>query len=278
MSPRDEQQQRQIDFDPSVDYYRALGVAEKASADDIKKAYRKLAKQYHPDSTGGDKSKETRFKEISNAYEVLGDAKKRAQYDEIREYGFRPGGNGAGGGFAGQGFGGFGGAGAQGQVFDLNDLFGQFFRAQGGRGGHVRVERMDFEDGPGWQQQQHARGRGRPEPQDAEFQSRVRAADGSLLDVHGVDIHSEVRVPWDRAILGTVVDVPTVDGSAKVKIPPGTPSGRKLRLRGKGVSDGSRTGDQYVTVQIDVPSGDNLPDDTKRELVELAAKLRKHKK
>jgi DnaJ-class molecular chaperone len=270
---------RPIDFDPRVDFYKALGVDKKASADDIKKAYRKLAKQYHPDTTGGDKSKETRFKEISTAYEVLGDAKKRAQYDELREYGFRGGGNGGPGGFAGQGFGGQGFSG-QGQVFDLNDLFGQFFRSQGGRGGHVRVERMDFDDGGGggWQE---ARGRGRrarAEAQDAEFQSRVRAADGSWLDVHGVDVQSEVRIPWDRAVLGTVVDVPTVDGSAKVKIPPGTPSGRKLRLRGKGVSDGSRVGDQYVTVQIDVPSGADLPDDTKRELVELATKLRKHKK
>jgi DnaJ-class molecular chaperone len=264
--------ERPIDFDPRVDFYKALGVDKKASADEVKKAYRKLAKQYHPDSTGGDKSKEARFKEISNAYEVLGDAKKRAQYDEIREHGFRVG-NGGPGGPAG--FAGFGG---QGQVFDLNDLFSQFFRSQGGRGGHVRVERMDFDDGGGWHEPPRGRGRARGDAQDAEFQSRVRAADGTLLDVHGVDVHSEVRVPWDRAILGTVVDVPTVDGSAKVKIPPGTPSGRKLRLRGKGVSDGSRVGDQYVTVQIDVPDGAHLPDDTRRELVELAAKLRKYKK
>src|SRR5712671_6523853 len=89
---------QQLDFDPSVDYYKFLGVAEKATADEIKKAYRKLAKQYHPDSTGGDKAKESRFKDISNAYDVLGDAKKRALYDQLR----------AGGG-AQQGFSGFGG-------------------------------------------------------------------------------------------------------------------------------------------------------------------------
>ena len=78
-----------IDFDPARDYYKALGVDAKASATDIKKAYRKLAKQFHPDSNGGDKSKETRFKEISSAYDVLGDAAKRAQYDEYRATGGR---------------------------------------------------------------------------------------------------------------------------------------------------------------------------------------------
>src|SRR5580698_5353215 len=91
----------QIDFDPNADYYKALGVSEKASADEIKKQYRKLAKQYHPDTTGGDKAKETRFKEISNAYDVLGDAKKKKLYDEIRAGGFRPQRGGGGGGAPG---------------------------------------------------------------------------------------------------------------------------------------------------------------------------------
>src|SRR5262245_21389328 len=114
----------QIDFDPSIDYYKALGVAPKATADEIKKAYRKLAKQYHPDSTGGDKAKETRFKEIGAAYDVLGDAKKRETYDQIREYGMA--GRGARGGRRGAapggfGFGGGGGDGAGGQVWDLGD-------------------------------------------------------------------------------------------------------------------------------------------------------------
>src|SRR5215467_12700676 len=126
---------QQIDFDPSVDYYKALGVPEKASADKIKKAYRKLAKAYHPDSTGGDKTKESRFKDISNAYDVLGDQKKRALYDQIR----------AGGGVPGQGFPGGYTYTTQGPgpgVFDLGDLFSQVFGQQRNRGGRVRVERM----------------------------------------------------------------------------------------------------------------------------------------
>src|SRR5712691_7694974 len=139
-------QPQQIDFDPAVDYYKALGVSEKATADEIKKAYRKLAKANHPDSTGGDKSKESRFKDISNAYDVLGDQKKRALYDQIR----------AGGGMP-QGFPGGYTYTTQGQgpgVFDLGDLFSQVLGGQargrtGGRSGRVRVERMDL-DGDGY--------------------------------------------------------------------------------------------------------------------------------
>src|SRR4051812_25720826 len=110
------------------DFYKTLGVSEKASADELKKAYRKLAKKYHPDVTGGDKGKEAKFKEISEAYETLGDEKKRAQYDELRSNPFA---GGMPGGGARPG-GGFPGGGAQG--FDINDLFSQF----GGRGARGR--------------------------------------------------------------------------------------------------------------------------------------------
>ena len=251
---------QQIDFDPSVDYYKALGVSEKASADEIKRAYRKLAKQYHPDSTGGDKAKESRFKDISNAYDVLGEPKKRALYDQIRTQG---GGPGMPHGFPGASYtySSRGGAGGP-SVFDLGDLFSQFFAGNaGGRGpsasARVRVDRHD-------------------DDQDVELESKVKASDGSWLSVKGVDVYSDVRISFDRAILGTVATVPTVDGKAEVKVPPGTSSGKKLRLRGKGVSDRSgRVGDHYITVQIDVPT--NLDDEAKKQLVQLVSRLRRSK-
>lgn len=240
---------QQIDFDPSVDYYKSLGVGEKASAEEIKRAYRKLAKQYHPDSTGGDKAKESRFKDISNAYDVLGDVKKRALYDQLR----------AGGGGVHSAFpGGFTYT-TQGPgpgIFDLGDLFGQMFNRPRGRGRAVDP----FE--------------GMRDVQDAEFESKVKASDGSWLRVEGADVHSDVRITFDRAILGTVATVSTIDGKAEVKVPPGTSSGKRLRLRGKGLTDrAGRNGDHYVTIQIDVPG--DLDEDAKKQLVQLVTRLRK---
>src|SRR4051812_40148497 len=124
---------QQIDFDPSVDFYKALGVSRTATADEIKRAYRKLAKANHPDSTGGDKAKESRFKDISNAYDVLGDAKKRQLYDDIRASGGMQQGFPGGGNYT------YTSQGPGPGVFDLGDLFGQFFSGNA-RGGRVRVD------------------------------------------------------------------------------------------------------------------------------------------
>ena len=252
---------QQIDFDPNVDYYKALGVGEKASADEIKKAYRKLAKSNHPDSTGGDKAKESRFKDISNAYDVLGEPKKRALYDQIRAQGGMAQGNPFGGFPGGATYsystGGRGGP----SIFDVGDIFSQLFnQARGQQGGRQRTaRRVEYDDND-----------------DVALESRVKASDGSWLDVKGADVYSDVRISFDRAILGTVATVPTVDGKAEVKVPPGTSSGKKLRLRGKGVSDRSgRVGDHYITVQIDVPR--DLDDDEKKQLIQLVTRLRKRK-
>lgn len=254
---------QQIDFDPNLDFYKSLGVSSGATADEIKKQYRKLAKQYHPDSTGGDKAKETRFKEISNAYDVLGDPKKKKLYDDIRSGAVRQGGGGGGPTYTYETSGGPG-------VFDLNDLFGQFFsQAQQGqprRGGNARqryAQQADFEP--------RARA---PQTDDAEFTSKVQASDGSWLEAKGSDVYSDIRIPFDRAILGTVATVPTIDGKAEVKVPPGTASGKKLRLRGKGIPDRSgQPGNHYVTVQIDVPG--DLDEEAKKLLVQLVQRIRK---
>jgi DnaJ-class molecular chaperone len=155
-------------------------------------------------------------------------------------------------------------------VFDLGDLFGQFFGGNA-RGGRVRVEQTEFDDA-------RPRGGRRPaarrDAQDAEFEQNVKASDGTWLRVDGSDVASDVRISFDRAILGTVATVATIDGKAEVKIPPGTSSGKRLRLRGKGMPDHTGgAGDHYVTVQIDVP--DDLDDDAKKALIQLATRLRK---
>jgi curved DNA-binding protein len=108
---------------------------------------------------------------------------------------------------------------------------------------------------------------------DADFESTIRASDGSWLKVTGADVSSEVRVSFDRAMLGTVASVATIDGKAEVKIPPGSSSGKKLRLRGKGRSENGRQGDHYITIHIDVPS--DLDDEAKKLLVQLTSRLRK---
>ena len=154
-------------------------------------------------------------------------------------------------------------------VFDLGDLFGQFFSGNA-RGGRVRVEHADLDDA----RQRGGRGGRRRDAQDAEFEQKVKASDGTWLRVEGSDVASDVRISFDRAILGTVATVATIDGKAEVKIPPGTSSGKKLRLRGKGMPDHTGgAGDHYVTVQIDVPN--DLDDDAKKALVQLVTRLRK---
>jgi DnaJ-class molecular chaperone len=261
---------------PTVrDPYEALGVKPDASAEDIKKAYRRLAKRYHPDSTGGDKAKEDRFKEISTAYDILGDPDKRARYDSMRRGGF---GGGAGGDNA----------------FDLGDLLAQMFGGAAGGGaaprgagaGGVRYKVYSTPgSGGGFRDSFFGEGFGpespfdfrEPEPprrrarSQAPAERRVRASDGSLVTQRGHDVHSDVRLSIDQAVLGTVVDVATLSGKASVKIPPGTSSGVKLRLKGKGAEDGrGNRGDHFVTVHIDVPK--QVDEEAKRLLVNFMAR------
>jgi DnaJ-class molecular chaperone len=223
--------QPQIDFDPSVDYYGALGVQSTASADEIRRAYHRIARENHPDSTGGDKVKESRFREASAAHDVLCDADRRSLYDGIRAGGIPPWLRGA-----------YAKSGSRSGSFDLGDLIGQFF------GGESRAH-----DG---QQPRGRRPSGRAGSRRSR-QDRAMASDGTWLAVTDGDASSDVRISFDLAILGTVVEVVTIDGTARVRVPPGTSSGMRLRLRGKGPAGpadslGGR-GDHYVTVHVDVP-------------------------
>ncbi len=292
------------------DYYETLGVSRTASEDEIKKAYRKLARQYHPDRNPGDKQAEARFKEVQDAYDVLSDKTKREQFDRFGHVG--PGPNFGGGPGGGQGGPTFhwewrGGPGEGTAGVDPTELFRQFFGGGGGAG---------FEEIPG-RGTRNRRGRRAQAPVE-EVQSEVEipfitaalggpvnlSVDGKELTVkiptgvhegqalrlkgqgpggsnlrlvlriqphpffkrEGKNIILEAPLSLPEAVLGTKLDVPTLDGTRlTVKIPPGTSSGARLRLRGKGI-DG---GDQYIEIKVVVPAP---KDDRSRQLIEEFAK------
>jgi molecular chaperone DnaJ len=363
------------------DFYRELGVSSDASDQEVKKAYRKLARELHPDANPGNSQAETRFKAVSEAYGVLGDAEKRKQYDEARRLfgsgGFRPG-----------GFGGFGGG--SGSNFDFSDLFagqqqagtgggfsdllGNLFGRRGGtstagnrprRGADVETEvRIDFVEAvkgatvplrlsspstcdtchgsgakPGTTPRtcptcagaglvsrsqgafafsepcRDCRGTGRivddpcPEcsgegvstksrtltvriPAGVDDDQRIRLAGqgepgqggghaGDLyVRVHvtphavfgrtGNDLTLKVPVTFTELALGTTLEVPTLEGKVALRVPPGTASGRVLRVRGKGIvrRDG-KAGDLLVTLQVAVPA--KVDDSAKAALEAYAA-------
>ena len=347
------------------DYYELLGVARKASAKDIRAAFRKLARKYHPDLNPGDKSAEEKFKQLQEAYDVLSDTKKRQMYDQHGFYSDNFPGAGAGPGaeagvagvnfdFGGFDFGGGGGSGSAGGG-NFRDLFSQFFR--GGRGAEMEPEHepgndleyqieIDFWDavrgavkkltitrldscetckgtgaigtpqtcptcgGSGTIQQVAGKmrfnvpctrcggtGKLRTSCKTCGGEGRVRrtetidvripagVANGSRVRVpgkgnagtlgapagdlylrvevrphpvferRGNDLYTTVPVTVSEATLGAKIEVPTIDGRSLVRVPPGTNSGKTLRLREKGVASarhGAR-GDQYVEIQVVVP-------------------------
>jgi len=362
------------------DYYELLGVARKATQKEIRAAYRKLARKYHPDLNPGDKSSEESFKQVQEAYDVLSDTKKRQMYDQ---YGFEvpgvgiPPGTGEADGthfdFGGFDFGGGSGGGAAGPSF--RDLFSQYFRGGGGaaeEGSHAEpgsnleyqieisfweavhgavkkltIARLDTCtdchgagsigqpqtctacNGTGQVAQTSGRmrfnltcnrcggtgrvrnacrlcgGEGRVRrvdtievriPAGVQTGSRVRVAGRGnagtsgappgdlyiITDVqphpfferHGDDLYTKVPITVTEAALGAKVEVPTVDGRAILRVPPGTNSGQKLRLREKGVPsvrDPRHRGNQYVELQVTVPKPiDERVKELLRELERIA--------
>ena len=264
------------------DYSKVLGVSDDASKDEIKRAYRKLAQKHHPDANKDDATAEQRFKEISEAHSVLSNDEKRKEYDEVRRFARTGGGPGVGFGRRTPG-------GTRVNVGDIGDLFGGLFGDEvpvedifgfrvRRKGQDVETEaHLTFEDAangttfeladgtkvrvpPGVKDGARIKvaGKGRPgpdggEPGDLYVRVHVEPHPFFSLGNNG-DLIVDFPVSITEAALGAKVEVPTLDGTVTVKIPPGTRAGKTLRVKGKG---GPRSrgghGDLLVKVRVEVP-------------------------
>ena len=263
------------------DFYKVLGVDKKAGADEIKKKYRTLARELHPDKNKGDAEKEEKFKGISEAYEILSDAKKRAEYDEARSLyergGFRtPMGGGQQGGDFNDIFGGG----------NPQDIFANLFG--GGRRGPRKGQDLQTEATITFRESivgthldlRLATDRGAAQNITARVPAGVN--DGAKIRVKGKGAAGEagpgdlfimlhvkphpifarkgenltltLPVTFTEAALGADIKVPTMSGDdVTVRIAPGTSNGRTLRVKGRGITKGATTGDLLVTVDVQVP-------------------------
>ena len=263
------------------DFYKVLGVDKQAGADEIKKKYRILARELHPDKNKGDAAKEEKFKGISEAYEILSDTKKRAEYDEARALfergGFRSpmGGGGQGGDFNDI----FGGGNPQ-------DLFANLFG--GGRRGPRKGQDLQTEASITFRESitgtnldlRLSTDRGATQnitarvPAGVSDGAKIRvkgkgaageAGPGDLFIMLHVKAHAifgrkgenltiTLPVTFTEAALGADIKVPTMSGDdVTVRIAPGTSNGRTLRVKGRGITKGTTTGDLLVTVEVQVP-------------------------
>jgi curved DNA-binding protein len=294
------------------DYYATLGVPKNATADDIRKAFRKLARIHHPDVSKDKKGAEAKFKEINEAYEVLSDPEKREKYDTLGADWERGGPQRAPSGGFGDGGVSFGGTG-------FSDFFEQFFA--GGRGrtrsdpfagmrgfpqgemrgddieadllvtieealhgakkkisfrrsGNAGVETYEVRIPKGVREGQKIRLAGQGESAGhgpaGDLYLRVRFAQHPDYQVEGSDLIHELEVPAWRAVLGGEVAVPTPDGPVRLKIPPGSQPGKKLRLKGRGLPTGKETrGDFYVKIEVTLPA--TLTDEQRAAWEQVAA-------
>ena len=279
------------------DFYKILGVSKDVSDADLKKAYRKLAKDNHPDLHPGDAAAEARFKDISEAYDVLSDAEQRREYDAIRAMGggarFQAGGQGAGfedvfsnlfggGGFQGggfPGFGGFGGFGPQ-RGQDLSTTASiNFIDSVNGTTVklNLRNESVSVKVPAGIQdcQKLKVKGKGQPSPNGGpagDLVVTIKVKPHAVFTRDGDNIRVSVPVTYAEATLGATIEVPVLGGDpVKLKVAAGTPNGRTLRVKGKGVQFGSRQGDLLATVEVMVPG--HLPAKAKKLLEQFDAEL-----
>ena len=258
------------------DYYEVLGVSKDASADDIKKAYRKMAMKYHPDRNPGDKEAEEKFKEVGEAYEVLSDADKKARYDQYGFAGVDPNFGAGGGGYGGGGFGGFG------DFSDLGDIFGDFFGGGRSRGTQQNAPRrgenvmsrleLTFEEAAFGCEKEVAT----PRIENCPNCNGTGSADGvietcsqchgsgqvrTVQNFMGMQMQSATTCPSCNG-KGKIIKTPcnTCKGKGKVrrtnrvkvKIPAGVDAGQSVRVRGEGGvgSNGGPNGDLLVEVYI----------------------------
>lgn len=267
------------------DYYSILGVSKSASSDEIKRAYRKLALEYHPDRNKT-KEGEAKFKEVTKAFEVLSNAEKRQQYDQFGAAAFEQGGPGGQGPF-GQGgpFGGgaqggqhgpftytySSGGGGQGVDFDPFEIFEQFFGGGSPFGAQQRRPAysltISFDEAVhGTEKNVTINGKSQKIkiPAGVDGGNRIRFDDYDVVvDVkpsdkfqrQGYDIISEKELSFAQASLGGEIEVDTVDGELKIRIPAGAQPNTLIRLSGKGVKHvrGSGRGDHYVKIKIVIP-------------------------
>jgi molecular chaperone DnaJ len=277
------------------DYYQILGVAGNADAAAIKKQYRKLARELHPDKTKGDKKLEDRFKAVSEAYDILSDSKKRREYDDARQA-FKsgrvpPGFNGGTQGFNGG---------------DFSDLFGPsgdifstlFGGARQRHGADLQTEAsISFKDSiygtelnlrlspsgsaatsittrvpAGIKDGAKIKIKGRGAPGAAgpgDLYVLVHVTPHPIFSRKDENIHLTLPITFSEAALGADISIPTLDGDeVTVRIAPGTPSGRTLRVKGRGVKKGSSVGDLMITLDVRIPQ--RVDGEAKRAIEEFA--------
>jgi molecular chaperone DnaJ len=299
------------------DFYKVLGVPKDISQAELKKAYRKLARKYHPDSNPGDAAAEAKFKEISEAHAVLADTEQRKEYDQMRAMGagaprFAAGGGGQTGGFEDV-FGGMFGQGNQRTTRSaggFDDIFGNLFgggnfgqptggfRGQGGpskgrdltattaldfvsaiKGETVKLQAagskpISVKIPAGVSDGQKIRLKGKGEQSidggpAGDLTLTISVRKHPVFERDGLNLRVDVPVTFAEATLGATIEVPTLGGDpVKLRVTPGTPSGRVLRVKGRGVTTSKATGDLLAMVQVAVPS--HLTADAKDHLEAFA--------